>query len=167
MYVENENNKLNQYSRRENIEILNVPPNIKQNQLEDCVINILEKMDIHITKFQIHACHRLPSATKSQPGNVIVRFISRKIAVDSLRRRKKLIGTGLLLGFKKDPFIVENLCPAFKAVYEEAVLLRNHREIFQVWSFSGIVHIRLTENSNPRKVFRIDDLYDIIDYNSY
>ena len=46
--LENQMNDLNQYSRRNNIEIQNIPENILQKDLEEYVIEVLHSIDITI-----------------------------------------------------------------------------------------------------------------------
>ena len=49
----------NQYTRRENIEILNIPERIKQTELETTIIKILKCIDVNVTSYKIIAVHRL------------------------------------------------------------------------------------------------------------
>ena len=157
-----EGNKLNQYQRRPNIEILNVPSNCDNNRLEDCAIAVLAKMDVKIEKRNIQSCHWL-LPDKSNHKNLICRFTNSKIAFDCHKNKKKLIGSAASLGFDKGSMIIENLCPAFKKIYEECKLMKRHGNIFKHWSFNGAVQVLVTEFSRPLKIFSIDDLYDAVD----
>ena len=49
-----------QYSRRNNIELAVIPKSIKDNVLEETIINICEEHGIDISPVDIEACHRLP-----------------------------------------------------------------------------------------------------------
>ena len=53
-----------QYSRRNNIVIQGIPQSVKYKDLEDKVINVLDKVNIKVTKNDIEACHRLGIAEK-------------------------------------------------------------------------------------------------------
>ena len=43
-------------------------------------------------------------------------------------------------------FIVENLCPKFRAIFDAYSILKKEGKIKHVWSFNGIVHFRKTDN---------------------
>ena len=58
--------KQNQYGRRNNIEISGVMNEIKDEELEEKVIEILDKIDVKATKEDIEACHRLPPTKKNK-----------------------------------------------------------------------------------------------------
>ena len=77
--------KLEQYSRRECIEIEDIPQMITITNLEDTVIKIFEKIGISINKRMINACHRLSKTTKT-----IVKLAHKKGAELILKSKKKL-----------------------------------------------------------------------------
>ena len=54
-----------QYGRRNSIEISGILNNVNNDDLEDKVIRILEKIDVKVTKNDIEACHRLPASKKN------------------------------------------------------------------------------------------------------
>ena len=51
--------KNQQYNRRNNIEISGIPDTVQDNELEDKVIEILEKIDVKVVNRDVEACHRL------------------------------------------------------------------------------------------------------------
>ena len=51
--------KLCQYSRRENVELHNVPESSKQKNLEKHVLAVLASMGIHVQSYDIVAVHRI------------------------------------------------------------------------------------------------------------
>ena len=69
----------NQYTRRENIEFINIPETTLQKDLEPLVIKILNSMDIKIQSYDIVAVHRLGERRGDRPRNVIVRFVNWKM----------------------------------------------------------------------------------------
>ena len=162
--LEDEINKSNQYSRRENIEIMNIPPDCHAERLEECVVEVLGKMDVRITKQNIQSCHWLKE-DKMKRKNLICRFTTRKISVDCFKNKRKLSGSANSLGFRKDPVIVENLCPAYRRLFDECKLMKSQGLIFKFWVFNGNINIVLTEFSRPFKVFNMNDLYDALDGN--
>ena len=52
-------NKLEQYTRRNNIDIQGIPSTVHDNLLEDKVIDIFSQLNITISKSDIEDCHRL------------------------------------------------------------------------------------------------------------
>ena len=72
--VEISRNKLEQYTRRNNIEIQGIPPQIPDEKLEEKVIEVFGAMNIAITKNHVEDCHRLSKSSKS----TIVQFVNRK-----------------------------------------------------------------------------------------
>ena len=56
--VEMSRNKLEQYTRRNNIEIQGIPPQIPDKKLEEKVIEVFDAMNIAITKNVVEDCHR-------------------------------------------------------------------------------------------------------------
>ena len=57
-----------QYSRRECVEAVGIPSSFCQNQLEDSVCKVFEKVNCNIVKDNLKDCHRLKG------NGVIVKF---------------------------------------------------------------------------------------------
>ena len=72
--VEISHDNLKQYTRRNNIEIKNIPSKVPDENLEDKVIEIFGAMYIAITKNDVEDCHRLGKSSKS----TIVQSVNRK-----------------------------------------------------------------------------------------
>ena len=83
--MERDNCELQQYGKRNCIEIAGIPESVKQNELESKVVKIGAIMDVKVEPSDIEACHRLPGQNLNkqgilQPRRTIVRFINRKNA---------------------------------------------------------------------------------------
>ena len=83
--------KLENYTRRENIRLLNVP----ENQDEDCkeivreVMAAVKMKDVH--KVEFHAVHRTSKQrVDGKPRTIIARFVNREIRNDFWSKRKEL-----------------------------------------------------------------------------
>ena len=73
--VEISRNKLEQYTRRNNIEIQGIPPQISDEKLEEkVIIEVFGAMNIAISRNDVEDCHRLGKSSKS----TIVQFVNRK-----------------------------------------------------------------------------------------
>ena len=78
-------NNADEYSRRNNIVIQGIPQSVKYKDLEDKVINVLDKVNVKVYKNDIEACNRLGDSRKT-----IVRFVNRKHSFEALKNKKCL-----------------------------------------------------------------------------
>ena len=109
--------------------------------------------------FDIVGCHRLKKYKHDKPANVIVRFINRKHAFGCLQNRRDLKWD---TEFPKKLFIVENLCPRYRSIFDACSELKKDGHIKHVWSFNGTVHFKTTDNKFDRgkRIFHISELDD-------
>ena len=90
--IEKQSQALEQYTRRNNLEICGIPNNISDEALETKCIEIFEAVDISVDNSEIEACHRLPTdqRNKSKPKTVIVKFTNHKFVTCSKNYPEKL-----------------------------------------------------------------------------
>ena len=101
--VENDINQTDNYIRRNNIEIHGIPVNVKDEKLEETVINIAKKVDVDLKSDDIEACHRLRRHTNSRLNPVVVRFVNRKFCERLHAEKTKLKGMDFNdIGFNGD-----------------------------------------------------------------
>lgn len=146
--LEKELSNLQQYDRRENIEIIGIPNTVTDDLLESKVIEILRSIGLHsLSSYEIVACHRLRKTNTTKPANTIVRFTNRKIAHYALQNRKSLRWC-----YPSIPnlFIIENLCPRYRSIFDECLELKKKGTIKHVWSYNGVVHYKTVDNRNVR-----------------
>ena len=74
-------NNHDQYTRRNNIEIQGIPARVKDEHLENKVIDIFRCLKISIDPSDIEDCHRLGNST---PKNTIVCFVNCKFCKKAL-----------------------------------------------------------------------------------
>ena len=151
--------RLNQYGRRENIEIIGIPNNVSDKKLEIEVIKILRKIGLdHINHFKIVGCHRIGGRDEKGNKNTIVRFLNRKDAYATLKNKRN-VNLCKELGYD-NLILMENLCPAFKSIYEEMLELKNNGVMNKVWTYNGIINYKVTDNDDekPKKLFHESDL---------
>ena len=86
-----ENDRLHQYSRRENVRIFGVPvdPSETAETTEKKTLAVLLDTGVDIDKEDISACHRL-GKTSNGTRPIIVRFVSRRKRAEVLRKKKTL-----------------------------------------------------------------------------
>lgn len=156
-YLEKKLNNLDQYGRRENIEISGIPNKVPDNILEEEVLKILKKIGlVNISSYDIVGCHRLRSRDRWGTRNVIVRFVNRKDATFSLKARKHLYKCSEL-GYSHLR-VAENLCPAYRSIYDKLSVEKDKGNIKDLWSYNGIVNCKLTDNEAPKKLFFESDI---------
>ena len=83
----NDNSKINnadQYSRQNNTEVHGIPQSVKNKDLEEKVINVLDKVNVKVTKNDTEAHRRLGDSRKT-----IVRLVNRKYLSEALKQNKK------------------------------------------------------------------------------
>ena len=115
-------NKLEQYNRRENVEISGIPNFINNAELEDVVINILRRIGVcRLEKWEIVGCHRLKENPGDNSANVIIRFVNRKRANQCMQNRRYLRDT-----INEFPrlYIHENLCPSNKSIFDKCLRIK-------------------------------------------
>ena len=103
-------NKLEQYSRRNNIEVSGIL-DWYYNCLEEKIISVFTSAGFEVKSYDIEACHRIGKSRNSSK-KTIVRFSNRKFAKQALYNMKKLKSKDkLTLGLTNDVFINENFTP--------------------------------------------------------
>ena len=157
----------NQYSRRENIEFINIPEKIKQSQLEDTVIKILNCMGVNVSSYNIVGVHRLGKPRDNKTRNVIVRFLNRKHAIDVLRNKREL-PKARTIGYN-NLYVIENLCRTNKKIVDRCYQLNKSGDIKSLWSFNGMINIKFTDNryERPTKIIHFDDIDFLFDDDSF
>ena len=86
-----ENDRLQQYSRRENVRIFGIPTDSSETpeMTEKKTLDLLNRTGVSVRENDISACHRLGKPINgSQP--VIVRFVSRRKRTEVMRKKKVL-----------------------------------------------------------------------------
>ena len=108
-----------QYSRRENIEISNIPESIPQKDLEYHVIMVLKELGLEIYSYDLVGVHRIGKQYANKNRNVIVRFINRKNAYLALEHNNVLRQTRYY-----NYFINENMCPENRRIFNYCYKLK-------------------------------------------
>ena len=119
---------VDQYNRRNNLEIVGIPDEIPQNSLEETVIKIASCLDVKVTKSDVEACHRLRKKPNYEGNaNVIVRFVNRKSVENLMAKRRMLKNKNLSnLGIHGKVYLNNNLCPYNKYLMGQVKNLFTH-----------------------------------------
>ena len=115
MSLEINGNHLEQYGKRNNLEITGIPDDVSDENLEEKVIHVLSEIQVNVSSSDIKACHRIgKSKNSSKKKKTIVQFINRKHAKKALINRKGLTNINkysLSLSVSNNIFINENVTP--------------------------------------------------------
>ena len=102
-------NKLEQYGRRNNIEVSGIHDSVEDNCLEEKIMSVFTGIDVKSN--DIEACHRFGKSRNSSK-KIIIHFTNRKFAKQALYNRKKLKSIDKsTLDLTNDVFINGNLTP--------------------------------------------------------
>ena len=82
-------NMLEQYGRRNNIEVSGIPDSVEDNCLEEKNISLFTSIGIDVKSNDIEACHKI-GKSRSSSKKTIVRFTNKKFSKQVLYNRKKL-----------------------------------------------------------------------------
>ena len=85
-----------QYSRRDCIEVVGIPNSINNNELEDKVLTVFQKIGCELSPRDFEACHRL----RKNSDRIIVKFSHRKdceqiMSVKKILKKVKMQDIGL------------------------------------------------------------------------
>ena len=148
-----------QYARRESLEFAGIPSSVSNDNLEEKVIDILEKIGVKINKRDIQSCHRLHDKDRT-----IVKFSNRKDSLLILRSKKQLkelSSADLGLPEKTKLYINESLCPYYRGLWNKCKWLKTNKHINSFYTISGIVKIKVTETSRARSITHVNDLVEM------
>ena len=164
-FMEKEHWRLNQYTRRSNIEVSGIPNEIKDEVLEETVIKLLKSINVNCQPSDIEACHRLPTKRPDKPKNTIIRFLNQKNAENCLVSRKQLKSVDLSVidgSFRGQKiFINDNLCPYYRGIYGKCRALCNAGLINSFWSWKGQIFIKIGENSKKVGIAHVQELVEM------
>ena len=137
-----------QYSRKECIEIVGLPTDIGDKNLEDIVTDLTSKIGCVVSKENIEACH-----FTGKKQNVIVKLSRRKDCqriLESKQKLKDVTLNDLDLPGNSTIYINQSLCPYYRMLWSKSKDLHKKGKIygFNV-SNGGITKIKINQNSRP------------------
>ncbi|XP_075531533.1 uncharacterized protein LOC142564423 [Dermacentor variabilis] len=153
---------LNQYSRRNNLEIRNVPVSADES-LPDMMQNIATCLKMELRTEDIDVVHRVPTKNKAQQ-NILVRFTSIAVRDKLIKNAKKERLSTSALGFQNNEpiFINEHLCQENKILLAKARQARREKNWKYVWVSQAKILMRKTENSRVLHITSEDDLKKVV-----
>lgn len=150
--------QLDQYTRRESLVISGIDDRVSQDILEKTVLNILSKIGINVSSYEVTACHRLYNKNRKYPSRTIIRFTNRKIVDYCLKNRDRLLLRKNEL--KMNLRFYEHLTDNNETVLKECSNLVKYGIIKSYFIRNGFVKIVVNDGDNPFKIIHPHILYD-------
>ena len=161
--LQNACNDMEQYSRRECLEIQGIPVTKPENTSE-IVMKVGELIGMEL-KEDISVSHRLPrdknyKGKRSEPA-IIVKFVRRDIKEKFCKTRKDLKKfTTQDLGFpsKNNIYINESLTKRNKQLFSNSVKVKKELKYSYIWSSNGKIYLRKDQDSPAIPINSKDEL---------
>lgn len=160
-------NNMEQYSRRECLEIHGIPQpqDPKAEDTNDIAVKIGELMGVKVSQEDISVSHRLPMSMKykgkrSQPS-IIVKFVRRDVKEMYYRARKQLKGfTTKDIGYAamSNIYINESLTEKNKELFRACIKAKRELQYTFLWTTNGNIYLRKDEHSVVINIRKKDDI---------
>ena len=149
--------KIDQYQRRNNLEISGIPDSFEGEDLQNICTEIFNRIctppgeaidpDEAITHLDIEGCHRLKGTDKNNVPTTIIRFVNRRTCEDIMEHKTliKNLNIDELGDAVKSIYVNENHCPYYRELAARCRRLRKHKMIDNTWSNNGIIKIKLCD----------------------
>ena len=153
----------NQYSRRECLENTSVPDSVSNDDLEETIIKIFDKLNVAIDPSNIVDCHWLK---RNGPKKVIIKFTRRKDVNLVQKIKNKLKGMNLSsIGINNPVFINDSLCSCYKMLWRKCKKLWPSKYIHAFWVSNGTLRLKITENGGVHIITHSQDLDELFPEN--
>ena len=144
-------NDLEQYTRRDSVEIRGIPlPEESQEEdTNEIVLQLSQKMGIPLERKDISVSHRIRSRSLVDPA-IIVKFVRREVRERLYRARKRLKSiTTADFGFsvEKKIFINESLTPKNKELFKDCLRFKKDNNFKFLWTNAGKIFLRRNADS--------------------
>jgi len=158
-YVKQEIVELQQYSRRSNIEINNLPE-VENENLSDVLGKIGSLTQCNL-KDNIVVAHRIQTFNKDKPKPIIVQFTSKPVRDSMLKllKDRKLKTTDISPRSVDMPiYFNEHLAPDLKKLFYLARKFKTENNFLYCWIKDGKILLRKSESTRILRIKNEDDL---------
>ena len=158
------NNELEQYSRKNCVNISGLPETPNED-LPTKVIQLGTALGVPLSVADIDTTHRLGSPAHNRNRTCIVKLVRfdkrqelyaarKKLRDDQVRAALNSTGDGI--------FLTENLTRANQAVMYAARQLKRGGKLFAAWSDAGRMKVRTNRDAPTKIIKKIDDLRELV-----
>lgn len=158
---------LEQYSRKNSLEIHGIPENI-YTSTEEVVLKVAEAVNVPVAAEDIEISHKLRRRNGMKP--IIVKFCSHKVKSRLYKERTKLKSVKISdlypsyasAATKQNRiFINENLTPYRADLVRQANDMKADGLLSSVWTLDGKVFVKTSPSGNPVRIYSEDDLDEL------
>ena len=158
-HLERSQNLSLQYNRRESFEVVGIPSDIPQDQLEEEIIEIVKEAKVSVNrqplkKSDIVACHRT-----GKKGAVVCRVMNRKFSRDAIVKSKNLKGSKRYSG--SNIYINTSFCPEFRFLNFACRSAAKAKEISRYKVKNGVNFVQKEENGDFVEIGHVNDLENL------
>ena len=157
-------NNLEQYGRRNNIIISDIPDSVVCNQLEESVTKILTDINVNVASNDIEACHRIRKKdSRIGSTKTIIRLVNRKHGKQALYNKKNFPKSKKKYTFNPNNnlfFISEKLTRMNESLAFQGRKLMRNNLVNACYVRDGIITLTINERSKAIKIHRIKDLLE-------
>jgi hypothetical protein len=152
-----DNDRMEQYSRRETIRILGVSESVQENEdVVEKVVQICKDIDVTVNRSDISACHRNPwkRTNMGKPRPILCKFVSRMKFDEVMANKKKMKD---LPQYKGKVFVNEDITPLRAKMVKYA---KDQKNVKAVYTVRGIIKCVLHDGKkinleNPDDFFKL------------
>ena len=164
------NNDLEQYTRKECVEIRGIPvaATPSEEQTNNIVTNVGKLLGMDITQNDISVSHQMPQSQKHKgkpgPPAIIVKFTRRDVKDNFYRARKQLKDlTTRDLGYseKNKIYLAESLTERNRILFKDCLKVKKDMEFKFIWTLNGKIFMRKDKDSAVHHINNKGDLQKI------
>lgn len=154
---------LQQYSRRLNVEISNMPEVPEENTAE-VARNIMKALDVDLIN-SVTTVHRVPTVKKGKIKPIIMQFNSLNSKSDFMKaaKLKRINAKSVDSNIEEIPvYINDHLCSELKKLLYDCKIFKRENNFKFCWSKGGKIFLRKTEGSKIYRIKTNSDLNNIL-----
>ena len=159
----NQIDDLEQYTRKNNLEIHGIPEKTEENLVEK-VIKLANALNVTIRSDDIDICHRmLTGRNVSKPRPIIVRFKSYRTKKELYGVRKSLKNQRMSQIFQGAGivYINENLTRMRRQLFAKVWKRKKSEQWHSAWTMDGKIFMKLSLGDHPVRIYSQEDLDNI------
>ena len=162
------NNDLEQYTRRECVEIRGIPvaANPSEEQTNNIVKDVGKLLGVDITENDISVSHQMPQSKKHKgkpgPPATIVKFTRHNVKDNFYRARKQLKDLTMRdLGYseKNMIYLAESLTERNRMLFKDYSKVKKDMEFKFIWTLNGKIFMRKNKDSAVHHINNKEDLH--------
>ena len=159
----NQIDDLEQYTRKNNLEIHGIPEKTEENLVEK-VIKLANALNVTIRSDDIDICHRMFTGRNvSKPRPIIVRFKSYRTKKELYGVRKSLKNQRMSQIFQGAGivYINENLTRMRRQLFAKVWKRKKSEQWHSAWTMDGKIFMKLSLGDHPVRIYSQEDLDNI------